>query len=987
MIKIRHILFLSLLMLSSYRMWAQQTFPTNGPANDVLQYFAIVNVHIQSTPETLIKNAKIIVKDGVIEAIGANLNIPKEAKIIDGKGQYLYPSFIDLFSSYGLSAAKPTEGSEQYANNTKGAYAWNDAVKSYQEAASEFKVDTKANKNLMASGFGAALVAIPDGIFRGSAALVLSGNQHEQKMLVQPEAATQMSFNKGSSKQAYPGSMMGCIALIRQTFYDADWYSKNKVEYNIGLEKINATKKLPVIFEAENKLAILRAAKIAKEFSSSFIIKGNGDEYQRINEIKASGARLIIPLNFPKPYEIASPLDALKINLGDLKHWELAPANAAWLNQNQVPFSITMESCKDAETFLKNLRKAVVYGLNERAALAALTTTPAQWLGINNMGSIEKGKMANFFICTGNLFENGSEISSHFIKGEEHVIKPQVRINISGNYSSLDAPFATYTLSISEKDGKYSGLLKGKDTIKVSIQELEGIYSFSFPETAKSKNIIRLNAWVQNINPLDNKAKIIVGNWGPNAQNTASFKLVLDSANSEQAKKQAEKKPELGNIIYPFCEYGNEKQPTQENIIFRGATVWTNELDSILYETDVAISGGKIVSIGKNLSLPNAKIIDAKGKFLTNGIIDEHSHIAIYRGVNECTQNNTSEVRIGDVINSEDINIYRQLSGGVIACQQLHGSCNPIGGQSSIIKLRWGKSPEEMKISGADGFIKFALGENVKQSNWGAETGRFPQTRMGVEQVYYDAFIRAREYEAALKANPKLTRKDLEMEAVLEILNKKRFISCHSYVQSEINMLMHVADSMGFVVNTFTHILEGYKVADKMKKHGASASTFADWWAYKYEVIDAIPQNAGILNNMGVVTAINSDDAEMGRRLNQEAAKIIKYTGISEMDAWKMVTLNPAKMLHLSMKTGSIKVGKDADLVLWSHNPLSIEAKALYTLVDGIIYYDRSKDAENRKQIEAERNRIIQKMMEAKQNGEKTESKVSELDPDYHCED
>jgi imidazolonepropionase-like amidohydrolase len=344
-------------------------------------------------------------------------------------------------------------------------------------------------------------------------------------------------------------------------------------------------------------------------------------------------------------------------------------------------------------------------------------------------------------------------------------------------------------------------------------------------------------------------------------------------------------------------------------------------------------------------------------------------------------------VRIGDVVNCDDINIYRQLSGGVVACQQLHGSCNPIGGQSSIIKLRWGKAPEDMKISGAAGFIKFALGENVKQSNWGTETGRFPQTRMGVEQVYYDAFIRARAYEAAQKENPKLTRKDLEMETMLEILNKKRFISCHSYVQSEINMLMHVADSMGFVVNTFTHILEGYKVADKMKKHGASASTFADWWAYKFEVIDAIPQNAGILNHMGVVTAINSDDAEMGRRLNQEAAKIIKYAGISEMDAWKMVTLNPAKMLHIDQQTGSIKVGKDADLVLWSENPLSIDAKALYTLVDGTIYFDREQDKEWRNALQKERSRLIQKMLEAKQNGEKTELKISELDPDYHCED
>jgi imidazolonepropionase-like amidohydrolase len=292
-----------------------------------------------------------------------------------------------------------------------------------------------------------------------------------------------------------------------------------------------------------------------------------------------------------------------------------------------------------------------------------------------------------------------------------------------------------------------------------------------------------------------------------------------------------------------------------------------------------------------------------------------------------------------------------------------------------------------MKIEGADGFIKFALGENVKQSNWGIETNRYPQTRMGVEQIMYDEFIRAKEYEKNLKQNAAFTRKDLELEAVLEILNKKRFISCHSYVQSEINMLMHVGDSMGFKVNTFTHILEGYKVADKMKAHGVSASTFADWWAYKYEVIDAIPHNAAIMQKMGLNVAINSDDAEMGRRLNQEAAKIIKYGNISEEDAWKMVTLNPAKMLHLDNKLGSIKAGKDADLVLWNNNPLSIYAKPEMTFVDGICYYSIAQDEALRITIKTERQRLINKMIAAKQAGEKAEHKVSKIDENYHCED
>jgi imidazolonepropionase-like amidohydrolase len=366
--------------------------------------------------------------------------------------------------------------------------------------------------------------------------------------------------------------------------------------------------------------------------------------------------------------------------------------------------------------------------------------------------------------------------------------------------------------------------------------------------------------------------------------------------------------------------------------------------------------------------------------------------------VNEGSQSVTAEVRIGDVVDSEDINIYRQLAGGVTASQLLHGSANPIGGQSALIKLRWGKTPEEMKIEQAPEFIKFALGENVKQSNWGpTHTVRFPQTRMGTEQVMVDAFTRALAYEQAWKqynslsrkqkANTPAPRRDLELEALVEILNDKRYITSHSYVQSEINMLMKVAEQFDFNINTFTHILEGYKLADKMKAHGVGGSTFADWWVYKMEVQEAIPYNAALMHNEGVVVAINSDDAEMGRRLNQEAAKTVKYGGMSEEEAWKTVTLNPAKLLHLDDRMGSIKAGKDADLVLWNGNPLAVYSRPLKTLVDGIAYYDAERDMQLREEIQAERTRLINLMRESKQNGNTTQPVVMRTRHLWHCED
>jgi imidazolonepropionase-like amidohydrolase len=355
--------------------------------------------------------------------------------------------------------------------------------------------------------------------------------------------------------------------------------------------------------------------------------------------------------------------------------------------------------------------------------------------------------------------------------------------------------------------------------------------------------------------------------------------------------------------------------------------------------------------------------------------------------------NSTAEVTIQDVVNSEDINIYRDLAGGVTTSQLLHGSANPIGGRSAIVKWKWGAAPEEMLYKNQPKFIKFALGENVKQANWGIDNPtRFPQTRMGVEQVFTDYFQRAKEYDESWKKfnagskKGKAPRVDLEMQTIAEILNKERFITCHSYVESEILMLMNVTEKFNFKVNTFTHILEGYKVADKMKEHGVGASTFSDWWAYKFEVNDAIPFNGPIMHNQGLVVAYNSDDAEMSRRLNQEAAKAVKYGNISEEEAWKFVTLNPAKLLHIDDKVGSVKVGKDADVVLWSENPLSIYAKVEKTMIEGVVYFDLEKDAEKQQAISKERSLLIGQMLQEKNKGMSTQPPTKKEKKEYHCD-
>ncbi|GIS31238.1 MAG: hypothetical protein Ct9H90mP3_0340 [Flammeovirgaceae bacterium] len=474
--------------------------------------------------------------------------------------------------------------------------------------------------------------------------------------------------------------------------------------------------------------------------------------------------------------------------------------------------------------------------------------------------------------------------------------------------------------------------------------------------------------------------------------------LVNSNTDINSRKRISQNNNEItGDIIFPFVEYGSKSKMIKENIIIKNANVWTLEAEGNIENCDVIIEDGKIIAFGQNLSLDesNYRIINGEGMHLTPGIVDEHSHIAL-TGVNEGSQSVTSEVRMKDVVNSEDVNIYRQLAGGVTTAQLLHGSANPIGGQSAIIKLRWGSTPEEMLVEGADEYIKFALGENVKRSRAPSST-RFPDSRMGVEQVFVDAFNRAKIYSdnwsnynslsKKEKINSVQPRKDLELDALVDILNGEMFITCHSYVQSEINMLMKVAEQFDFNVATFTHILEGYKVADKMSDHGVGASTFSDWWAYKNEVKEAIPYNAALMAMAGVVTAINSDSREMARRLNQEAGKSIKYGGMDEIEALKLVTLNPAKLLHLDDRIGSIKVGKDADLVLWTDHPLSIYTKPSKTIVDGKVYFDIDQDIKLRESIKEERARIISKMKGSDNPGSNRRFPMRRVDVELHCDD
>ena len=991
----KRIILLLILLLFINKIEAQEYFPNNESVQNKNNNFtAFTNAKIFVTPTQVIEKGTLIIQNGKVIGAGVDLQIPKNCKIVNLDGKYVYPSFIDIYTSFGIEKPKKSTTSDGDSYDTKRiGYYWNESIKSEVNAFENFNYDQTKAEEYLKAGFGVVGTHVQDGVARGSGTLIALNNSDKSLRLLSNKISNHFGFTRSvTTNQSYPSSLMGMMALLRQMYLDMNWYKNgNSKTKDASLEALINNQNLVQIFTTEDKLNSIRAAKIAKEFRLNYVLKGGGNEFERIDEIKNTNSKFIIPINFPEAYDVSNSFLSDQIDLSDLRFWNQAPTNLKVLSDNNVVFALTTDKLKKTEDFRVNLLKAIKYGFDKTKALEALTTIPASIMGKSNeIGSLNKGSFANFVITSGAIFDEKTVLYENWVQGNKFVVNDMTTIDIRGNYDltidtntykwKIDGEIATPKSEITDVNSKKinSKITIAANWITASMKSNDSI----------NDRFSRLSGYIENAQKLSGKAILANGKevkWA--AIKTAPFLIVKDSSKAD--------KPNLVlPVTFPNIAYGNNKKPSQQTILFKNATVWTNEKEGILVDTDVLVKDGKIASIGKNIEDSNAVKIDAKGKHLTSGIIDEHSHIAISKGVNEGGHNSSAEVTIQDVVNSEDINIYRDLAGGVTTSQLLHGSANPIGGCSAIVKWKWGLSADEMLYKNQPKFIKFALGENVKQSNMSRSSNRFPQSRMGVEQVFTDYFQRAKEYDLTWKAynsNPKkeksnAPRVDLELQNIAEIINKERFITCHSYVQSEILMMMNVAEKFNFRVNTFTHILEGYKVADRMKEHGVGASTFSDWWAYKFEVNDAIPYNGAIMHNQGLVVAFNSDDAEMSRRLNQEAGKAVKYGNVPEVEAWKFVTLNPAKLLHIDDKVGSIKVGKDADVVLWSANPLSIYAKAEKTLIEGVVYYDIAKDELKRTENTNERNILIGQLMLEKNKGSNTQEPKKKERREDHCD-
>lgn len=976
-------LFITIILFSVFSVNAQEYFPVNTSvktSKNTMVAFKNATIHVNS--KNVIKKGTLLIKDGKVISVGKSVRIPEGTNSIDLNGKTIYPSFIDIYSDFGIKKPKRnfSRGRRpQYDAERKGYY-WNDHIRPETSAYSFFKFDSKKSKEYLKAGFGVVNTHLQDGIMRGSGLLVsLNPHSNDAYRILDDNSGQYLSFAKSvKSRQAYPTSRMGAMALLRQTYLDANWYANGKMKNkDLSLQALNKYENETQIFETGNHIDAVRADKVGDEFGIQYTIVGSGDEFERIQDIKNTNAKFIIPINFRVAYDVADPLLAQHIDLGEMRKWNQEPSNLKVLSNHGIAFALTTHKLKSVSSFHKNLRKAIKYGFNKKNALAALTSIPAEILGNDKIGNLNIGSYANFIITSGDVFDSKTTIHENWVQGDRNIINDMNIKDITGDYV-LRVNNQEYNLSISGKGANQKGKLTiGNEKIKST---------FAFKDNWISITINNIGTYTRILGKVTNSSDKMNGNAFDSSGNQTSWTaLRIEKEKGKKKKIKNNKNPSivLHPVSYPNVGYGNFTQPKQQTILIKNTTVWTSESDGILTNTDVLLKNGKITQIGNNLKDANALIIDGKGKHLTAGIVDEHSHIAA-SAINEGGHNSTAEVTIEDVVDPTDINIYRNLSGGTTSIQILHGSANPIGGRSAIIKLKWGENAENLIYKDSPKFIKFALGENVKQSRSNTSY-RFPQTRMGVEQVFTDYFQRAKEYDL-IKKSGQPYRKDLEMETIAEILNKERYISCHSYVQSEINMLMKVAEKFNFNVNTFTHILEGYKVADKMKEHGVGGSTFSDWWAYKYEVNDAIPYNAAIMHNAGVTVAINSDDREMSRRLNQEAAKTVKYGGMSELEAWKMVTINPAKLLHIDHRVGSIKVGKDADVVLWNDHPMSIYAKVEKTIIEGKIYFDIKEDERKRTAINLEKAKLIDLMLKEKMGGAKTQLPKKRKDRNFHCD-
>jgi imidazolonepropionase-like amidohydrolase len=855
------------------------------------KFFAITGARIVTGTGSTIENGTIVVRDGVIESVAANGDVPAGAWELDASGLVAYPGLIEAMSTLGMPAdlRAPIGGGAggRFGGGGGGPgggggddaapHSWGPedrpATFTWVTAADRVETDDSRLDSARRAGFTTAVSSPSLGLFPGQSAVINLAGDRPNDMVVATPVAMRVTFTKGRQFPGFPNSSMGVIAYVKQLFLDAQYYDaawsvysasptgRERPEYDRALEPMRSAVRedWPVLLPGDMAKEIRRAMRLAREVGVQPIIYGAREAYApgMAEELASTGVPVLVNLDWPTKDTDVDP-DA-DVPLATLRFRHRAPTSPAALVEAGATFAFYSGSASAGDA-IRGARKAIAAGLDPADALRGFTLGAAEIFGVDDrVGSIETGKIANIVLADGDLFAEGTSIHTTIV------------------------------------DGHRFGFDTGDD------DEAEPA-----AETA-----------------------------------VASFELVPMA-------------PMLGPVR------------TDAVTVIQNATVITAADQGTLENASVLVRDGRIAAIGDVEVPEGAHVIDASGRYVTPGIIDAHSHIAA-ESINEGSVSVSSMVGIEDVIDPYDIAIYRGLAGGVTTANVLHGSANPIGGKNAVIKLRWGQDADGLLLQGAPAGIKFALGENTKRDR---NPDRYPNSRMGVEDVIRQAFLEAqayqaegRRYEQALADGVEGVippRRDLKLEALAEILDGTRLVHSHSYRADEILQLLRTAEEFGFQIATLQHVLEGYRVADEIAAHGAGASTFSDWWAYKVEAYEAIPHNAALMTERGVRVSINSDSGEEMRHLNQEAAKTMKWGGADRDTALAMVTINPAIQLGIGDSVGSIEVGKDADLVIWTNDPLSVYGRVDSTMIDGVLWFDREHDA----QVQAARADEKAKLME-----------------------
>jgi imidazolonepropionase-like amidohydrolase len=887
----------------------EEDLPNTPPP---LAVHALTHARVVRAAGDAIDDATIVLRDGRIEAAGAGAAVPPDARVWDLAGRTVYPGLLDPLTGLGFpeerpgprERRRPPERTEEEPPRAAGPSHPIASVHPETRAADQVRIEKEKLEAWRAAGFTAAVTAPASGIFRGSAALLNLGDGRLNENLVVEDIGQLVGFEAGGFRsREYPGSVMGVMATIRQVLLDAEHHRAAGAAYQA---RPQAQPRPPV----NRALAALEPVTGGRErviFAPDDLLglvraAGLLEEFHLAGILVGSGA--------------------------EYRHLD-------WVRAANAPLILPVD-----------FPPPPAVG-DDGPALDIPTDALRHWRRApENPGLLHEAGIP--FALTARGLEKPGELRGKVREAIERGLPAGVALDaltrMPARLYGVDDRLGTI------EPGKIANLtvtdgdLFAKETKIVEVWIDGRRYDTSKPKKEGEKD--RGDEGAEE-DGKDREKKTGEGK-GDDAK---------DGAKEEKA-------PEIPWAPPP----GPLAEPP--GVLVRGATIWTQGAQGKLEDADLVVAGGRIEAVGRDLRAPRgAMVIDGGGRHVTPGLIDAHSHSATAESVNESTRSVTAEVRVADVLNPDDAILYRLLAGGLTAGNVLHGSANAIGGQSAVVKWRTGVAPREMLIPDAPAGIKFALGENPKRSNSGEEARtRYPQTREGVHEVIRQTFLAARDYLAAWErweregkaAGDAPPRRDLQLEAIAEVLQGRRLVHAHSYRQDEILALLLLADELGIRIATFQHVLEGYKVAHEIAARGSGASTFSDWWAYKFEVYDAIPYNGAIMHGDGVVVSFNSDSDELARRLNLEAAKAVKYGGVPEVEALDFVTRNPARQLGIDGRVGALEPGKDADFVVWSGDPLSTRSVVDQTWIEGVLYFDRERDPAIARSLAAERDALVE---------------------------